>query len=300
MSRRRSKTAACLLALLAGAGAARALSLRSTRAEAFLGEHRPGSRVSYARELGEPLGVENAGAEPARVELSPVLPPPGRLADGYEPLPELSWVRLDRASHALGPGERGGTDVVVSLPRDARLEGRQFQFDGLIRAKTADGGGLTLRTRLLLAVGDGDPPEVPRDPPEGFLLSPARATAEGVPPGRRYPLAGAGALKLVNAGTKDLTVRLSTLRAWPPGLEPPEGHARAPNPRWLKTGPPAKVKAGSVMPAALELLVPDEPRYRGRRWSFLVAADAEGGARPGRALFVLNVLTQGAQEEDGR
>jgi hypothetical protein len=99
-------------------------------------------------------------------------------------------------------------------------------------------------------------------------------------------------LKLVNAGTRDLTVRLSTLRAWPEGLRAPQGHARAPNPRWLKTGPPVKVKAGSVVPAALELLVPDEPRYRGRRWSFLVAADAEGGGRPGRALFVLNVETE--------
>lgn len=298
--RRRRPTAACLAVLLAGAQAARALSLRSTRAEAFLGEHRPGGRVSYARELGEPLGVENAGDEPARVELSLSIPPPERVADGYEPLPEGSWVRLDRTSHALEPGERGGTDVVVSLPRDARLEGRQFQFDSLIRGRAEGGGGLTLRTRLLLAVGDGDPPEVPRDPPEGFLLSPARATAQGVPLGRRHPLAGAGALKLVNAGTRDLTVRLSTLRAWPPGLEPPQGHARAPNPRWLETGPPLKVKAGSVVPAALELLVPDEPRYRGRRWSFLVAADAESGGRAGRALFVLSVETETARKEDGR
>lgn len=300
MRRRRWSTAACLAALLAGAGMARALSLRSTRAEAFLGEHRPGGRVSYARALGEPLGVENAGAEPARVELSVSIPPPERLADGYEPLPDASWVRLDPAAHALGPGERGGTDVLVSLPRDARLEGRQFQYEVLLRGRGKDGGGLTLRTRLLLAVGHGDPPEVPRDPPEGFLLSPPRGTAREAPLGRRHPLAGTGALKLVNAGTRDLTVRLSTLRAWPAGHEAPEGYARAPNPRWLKTGPPVRVEAGSVAPAALELLVPDEPRYRGRRWSFLVAADAEGGARPGRALFVLNVETETASEEDGR
>lgn len=300
-ARARAATAAWLGALFWGAAAAHALSLRSTRAEAFLGEARPGGRLSYARALGAPLGVENAGGEPARVELSVSIPPPRDLADGYEALPDPRWVRLDGASHALDPGRSGTTDVSVELPRDAGPEGGQYQFDCLIRGHGPGGGGLTLRTRVLFAVGGGDPPEVPRDPPEGFLLSPTRARAEGAPLGRRHPLAaGAGGLKLVNAGTRDVTVRLSTLRAWPEGADPPEGFARAPNPRWLKTGPPLRVKAGTVEAARLELLVPDEPRYRGRRWSFLVAADAEAGGRAGRSLFVLSVETETGRKEDGR
>jgi hypothetical protein len=61
-----------------------------------------------------------------------------------------------------------------------------------------------------------------------------------------------------------------------------------------------KVPAGTVAAAALELRVPDEPRYRGRRWAFVVAADAEAGGRTGRSLYVLSVETQAASKEAGR
>jgi hypothetical protein len=293
--------AAWLMALFWGAAAAHALSLRSTRAEAFLGESPPGGTLSYSRALGAPLGVENAGTEPARIELSVAIPPPGELADGYEALPDPSWVRLEKASHALEPGARGETDVRVVLPKDARLEGRQFQFHCLFRGRETAGGGLTLRTRLLLAAGAGDPPQTAGAAPEGFALLPARGRAEGVPLGRPFaPPSGAGGLKLVNAGTREATVRLSTLRAWPEDFSPPEGFAPAPNPRWLRTGAPVRLPAGSIASAALELMVPDEPRYRGRRWAFLVAADAEAGGKKGRSLYVLSVVTQAASKEAGR
>jgi hypothetical protein len=221
---RGAASAAWLMALLWGAAAAHALSLRSTRAEAFLGESPPGGTLSYSRALGAPLGVENAGGEPAGVELSVAIPPPGELADGYEALPDPSWVRLEKASHALDPGARGVTDVKVVLPKDARLEGRQFQFHCLFRGRDRAGGGLTLRTKLLLASGPGDPPQTPRGAPEGFALLPARGRMDAVPLGRPVsPLTGEGGLKLANAGTREATVRLSTLRAWPEDVSPPAG-----------------------------------------------------------------------------
>ena len=297
----RATSTAWLMALFWGASAAHALSLRSSRAEADLGVLRPGGRTSYARVMGERLVVENAGAESVEVGSAVSIPPPGELLVGYEALPDPSWVRLDGASRTLAPGEMGGMDVVVSAPNDAGLDGRQFQFDCRHRGRDAGGGGLTLKTRLLFAVGEGDPPEVLKDPPEGFLLTPTRAAVVNVALGRRFPLvAGAGGLKLVNAGPREAKVRLSTLRTWPEDVEVPDGYARAPNPRWLTTGPPLTLKAGAVTAARLELLVPDEPRYRARRWTFLVAADADAGGRTGRALFLLNVETQSATQEARR
>ena len=273
------------------AAASHALSLRSTRSEAFLGEVRPGSRVSYARALDAPFGVENAGTEPAEVVLTFESPPPDRLLDGYEPIPDPGWAKAALMKHSLEPGERGVADIMVTVPKDRSLVGRQFQLECGLTGRSPGGGLLRLRTRLLLAVGDGDPAESPPAPPEWEFQSSPRVALLKVPPGRNSPLRGPGftGVKLANTGGSDATATVRAVRSWPEGMTPPPGYAPAPNPRWLSGGPPLRVPAGTVRTAELTLSVPKDPRYRGKKWAFLAAVDAETGGRRGRTWFVLGV-----------
>lgn len=289
MSNARAVPWAWLAAMMLMAAQSRALSLRSTRAEAFLGEHRPGSRVSYSKAVGAPLGVENAGGEPASVELSLAAPPPGTLADGYEPLPP-AWAKATMLSFALDPGKSGETDITVTLPKDASLDGRQFQLECGLAGRAPGGSALTLRTRLYLAVGDGDPPDCPSPPEWELSVSPRTATLP-VSPGRIKPLAGPGfsGVKVANGSDKDAVVRVRAVRVWPEGMSPPPGFVAAPNPRWLSGGSPLTVRGGSVGTAELALTVPKDPRYRGKKWAFLVAVDVESAGRKGRYWLVLAV-----------
>ncbi len=288
-------------AIAAWNASAWALSLRSTKAEVFLGEARPGATLSFSRAEGEPLGVENAGGEQSTIEFAASIPSPQEMAEGYDPLPDMSWVRLDAGTRRMVmPGQSAKTDIVVGIPKDARLEDGQYAFDCLIKGRNAAGSMLTLKTRLSFAVGDGDSPDEHKQCPGGFDVSPREGAVEDVPLGQRTELRDKTfrGLKLINAGGKALTVRLATSRAWPQELHPPEGFAPAPNPRWLKTGPVVRVPAGAIVTVPLHIRIPDRPRYAGRKWSFLLALDVEDGKEKGRRWFVMSVTTKTDRDQE--
>jgi hypothetical protein len=274
--------------------------MRSTKAEVFLGETRPGGTLTFTAAEGGPLGVENAGGEPIDIEFAAVIPPPQEVDEGYDPLPQASWIRLEgRTTRTLEPGQSAKTNIVVKVPKDARLRDGQFAFNCMIKGRNAAGSAVTLKTRLSFAVGDGDPPGVHGDFPEGFDASPRAGRLDGVPLGKRIELRGAafGGLKLINAGDRELKVQLSSLREWPEELRPPEGFVPAPNPRWLKSGPIVRVRPGAIAKAPVYLHIPARDRYAGRSWSFLVALDVDDGKARGRRLFMMSVTTKARSKE---
>ena len=299
----RSRAAPAMLwlaILLFGVGNAGALSLRSARAEAFLGDVRPGSAVVLSSAAGNSLFVENAGGEPVELAASLEIPPAGRLRDGYEPLPDPKWVSLKGARWTLAPGGRADPEIVVTVPKERRLTGGQFQFDCLYRGRAPGGSDVALRTVVTFAVGDGSPEEVPRGG-GSLVVSPVRARVEGVALGRRVAANsdGSHALKLANAGESRAIVRLTPARTWDESVRLEDGYTPAPNPNWLKTGPPISVAAGTVAEAALELEIPGQARYRGRKWAFVVAVDSEQGGRRGRSWWTLYVRTSDREEISG-
>lgn len=299
MSVRAALRAILIWTILVRSGSVWALSLRSTKAEVFLGEVRPGRTLSFSRAEGEPLGVENAGGEQSTIEFAVAIP--AETADGYDPLPDLRWVTLAAgASRTLNPGQSAKTDIVVRIPKNVRLEDGQYAFDCLIKGRNEAGSALTLKTRVSFAVGDGDIPDDHGECPGGFEFSPREGVVEDVPIGKKTELQDKTfrGLKLINAGGRSMTVRLATSRAWPKELSPREGFVPAPNPRWLKTGPPVRVSAGAVVTVPLHIRIPNRPRYAGRSWSFLVALDVTDGKERGRRWFVINVTTQSDREKE--
>ena len=289
-----------LAILFLGVADANALSLRSAAAEAFQGDVRPGSVVVLSSAAGTAPLVENAGGEPVDVLVTWEVPPPGRLKDGFDPLPDPKWVAVKGASWTLAPGQRAEPVVAVTFPKDRRLEGAQFQFDCVFHARASGGSEATLRIAVLLAVGEGGPGDSPRDGLAGSLIvSPSKARLEGVALGKRQAASSKTfrAVKLANAGESEAVVRLTPVRAWDETVRLEDGYAPAPNPNWLKAGPPVRVPAGEFAQAPLELDIPRQERYRGRKWVFVVAVDAEQGGRRGRSWWTLYVRTMDTEEK---
>lgn len=287
---RAAPTAAWLIVvwIITTAFDAHALSLRSSKAEAFLGDIRPGASLVYG------LRVENAGTEEVTLDASVEAPTSKRLKDGFDPVPDLTWVRVDGSGAVLRPGESKEIVLTVKAPKDRRWEGGQYQFDCLLRGRSSGGGSLTLKTRATLAVGDDPFAEVSREPADsGFVVSPRAGRLDGVSMGRAVAVRGP---KLANAGSEGLVVRLTPARSWDETVRIEEGYVPAPNPRWLRVAKATRVAAGGMAEAALELEVPGQERYRGRKWAFVVAVDAEGpGGRIGRTWWTLLVKTADAE-----
>jgi hypothetical protein len=296
LSERAALIGSVLSLALFGVGPCHALSLRSSAAEIFLGDVRQG-KVSAAGLKG-PLSVVNTGNEKAVIEVSAENPPAERLKDGYDPLPDvLKQVVVKGPSRPLEPGEKSVLDIVVALP--AGLEGGQYQFDCVLKGRNAGGSALTLRTAVTMSVGEVNRADIAREPEgSGFSVSPAKAHLEGVPLGGREAARSEKfpGLKLANAGESVLVVSAKPVRVWDESVRIEDGYAPAPNPNWLKTGPAHRIKPGEVAEASFVLEIPRQKRYRGRKWAFVVAVDAEGSGRIGRTWWTLYVRTQ---DEEG-
>ncbi len=306
MNARAAPSFAALMCLaLVRAGPCRALSLRSSAAESFLGDVSPGTAVSVSKATGSGLRVENSGGDPIRVEFRAVSPPPGGCKDGYDPWPHPESVRLEAKARGaeLRPGEAAAADLVVTVPRDAALDGGQYEIDVVATAHDRAGASLSLKTRVLLSVGPVLPSAA--EPPGGFAerpgysASPPRAGPERVPWGRTGSDPGGGTtLKIIEAGDEDLSVSLSPVREWDGNARPEEGFEPAPNPRWLRLEPGVvKVRAGAIGRARVWASVPRQARYAGRRFFFVVALDAVAGGRRTRRYFIYHLETVRPEEK---
>jgi hypothetical protein len=281
---------AALVLALFGAGTCRALSLRSSTAEAFLGDVVPGTKVVFSRATGAKLRVENSGASTARVEFKVVSPPMEGVRDGFEPWPYPDRVRATISRAELKPGEASEAELAVSVPKDSALIGGQYEFDVVATGSDRAGASLTLKTRVLLSVGaplpSADVPAGGFAERPGFDVSPKSASGKEA------------TLKMANAGEEDLTVTLSPARDWNDDARLQDGYEPAPNPRWLRFEPGiVKVRAGAVGRARIWADVPREKRYAGRRWAFVAAVDAVAGGRRTRRYFVLHVTADEMEEE---
>ena len=256
MSQRAALIFSVLSLVLVRAGPCHALSLRSSAAEIFLGDVRPG-KIAVVGESG-PLSVENTGSEKAVIELSVANPSPDRLKDGFDALPDIvKRVDVKGASLTLEPGAKTELDLKVAIPE--RLEGGQYQFECLLQGRNPGGSVLTMRTQVTLAVGEGDPKDVPKEHAgSGFSVSPAKARLESAPIGAKTP----ARLKLVNAGESELVVRMTSMRALDESVSLEDGYAPAPNPHWLKAGPALRVKPGEVKEASFTLEIPRDGNLR--------------------------------------
>ncbi len=281
---------AVLVLALVGAGTCHALSLRSSAAEAFLGDVDPGATVVFSRATGARLRVENSGRDPARVEFKVVSPPSGGLRDGFEPWPNPEKVRATVSRAELKPGEAAEAELAVTVPKDSALVGGQYEFDVLATGFDRAGASLTLKTRVLLSVGAPLPSA--EAPAGGFADRPGFTLAPPSSSGKE------ATLKIANAGEEDLTVTLSPARDWDETVRMTNGDAPAPNPRWLRFEPGVvKVRAGAIGRARIWAVVLREPRYAGRSWAFVAAVDAVAGGRRTRRYFVLHVNTERLEEE---
>jgi hypothetical protein len=272
---------AAALAAAAGPPDGWGLALRSGASRTVVNGLRPGKTCPLAACAGGPLRLANTGTEPATARLSVLPPEPGGLQDGYEPAPSAAWVTLTRGEMALAPGKEEPVNGQVKVP-DGKAAPGLYQLDWLADAVSPSGLRLKLRSRLLLRVGDAaDEKEdadwalkrkaAARGPDAGVLL-PRTKVAVRARAGRKARLSELGAaVKVANVGEGRRLVRVTVA---PGQISGPEGYEPCPNPGFLKGPRRLELAPGQVAEAPLWLEVPDQPRYRGRRWAFEVGVQS--------------------------
>ncbi len=142
-------TAALVLLVSAGAEAS---GLKTTFSEVTLQGLETGKTYGTKEAAGLPLIIENTGAEPVDLSIEPLIPAAEELKEGYEPIPDISWIVLDKKGFtAVAPGGKAETDVMIVIPDDAGYHGKKYQ----VYIWTHSVGlsvGVGLKSRLLFSI----------------------------------------------------------------------------------------------------------------------------------------------------
>ena len=125
--------------------------LRTTFGKVIL-ENIPMGRVYSMRQDAKfPLVIRNDSDQQSNLKLQVLVPKPNEVQEGYEAIPDKSWISLEKDAMAIEPQGEGETDVVIHIPDNEKYQGRKFHV--FIWSYTTDGSlGIGLKSKLLFSV----------------------------------------------------------------------------------------------------------------------------------------------------
>ena len=156
------------------------------------------------------LTVKNKSETETGLEMKVLKPLPGKkLPEGYEPIPDTSWIRLEKYSFKVASGKEAKTDVIISIPEIKEYKGKKFVV--FILSRTTQGMmRLGLESMLVLGISESDhqatlsskglePDSV------NFLIEPESFSASQIELNKRYELGNLDgrSLRITNMGQKE-------------------------------------------------------------------------------------------------
>ena len=146
------KIAVIALSAFVICASAEASGLKTTFSEVTLENLEPGRTYSAKETAGLPLVIENTGNEPVDLVVEVLAPEPQELKEGYEPIPDISWIVLEKKNFSgVEPGGKAETDIMIAIPDAARYHGKKYQ----VYIWTHSVGlsiGVGLKSKLLLSI----------------------------------------------------------------------------------------------------------------------------------------------------
>ena len=99
-----------------------------------------------------PLVVVNTGNLPIDLKIELILPQPAELKEGYEPIPDLSWIKFEQADFKeVKLNDSAISDVIIAIPNDKKYQGKKYQVF-IWSHTTGTKIGLGLKSKLLFTI----------------------------------------------------------------------------------------------------------------------------------------------------
>ncbi|MDI6793888.1 MAG: hypothetical protein QME81_13665, partial [bacterium] len=161
------------LFLLLFSNLAQAGGLAVSPGEVVIENLRIGQTYNLTREKGIPVSVTNTSSSPIELKIEALAPTPGEKREGYDPIPDPSWLKIGQDQFRLEPRRSVSTDVTISIPADEQYLGKKYQ--AIVWSHTAGAGmiQLGLKTRVLI--------EISSERPETAAVAEAAAEIETAP-----------------------------------------------------------------------------------------------------------------------
>jgi len=280
---RQTRTGALVLcAALCAATAGATQGIQTKFAQVRVSHLRIGGRYSMADLVNFPLRVVNDGTETLKLKVT-VMPPGHPNSQGMEPIPDVKWIELQRSTFSVRPGMEAVTDIVINVPNDEKLMGRQFYVLLVTESDNPTALGVGIVSQLGIGISSEKPTAeqlkakfVQKHLANlNFSFEPMETEMNDVPLGRRVRLKDFHAdLKLLNPNDYDLDFRVIPVAFWESAIAMPTGMTAAWDPKWLIVSKEhVKAKSESFTPLDLSVKIPDDPRLRGKTFILIVRAE---------------------------
>ena len=258
--------------------------------EVWIDNVRYGIPFSLQESLNMPLRITNKSATPVEIKMEVWVNKPGDhdLKEGYEPLPDASWVTLEKEFFPrVEPGADAETDVVISIPKEKKYLGKKYQF--YVWARTT--GGLSninvgVMSRFLMSVispenlaileGRKKPDRIKAN--LDFSLVPYEIFIKQVKLGKNIDLeqfGNIGAIKVVNPSGSKLKFKIYpiTTKESKTGLK--TSYEDCPDPNYLVFKEKEFVVPGeSIKRLKTFLKFPKKDGYRGKKYQFIIVLES--------------------------
>jgi len=274
-----------LAAALMAAAPASGAGLKTQFGEVVVKGLKIGKTYSMNRLVNLPLRLVNTGPMEIEVAITVIPPTKDVLRDGYDIIPSTSWVKLDSESLVIGPSREAVTDIQVAIPNDPALLGKRLQVDIWSRARDLIAPvAVGIQSHLLLHIDSVAPTDeelkakfVDENLSNlDFTVSPMSKDLGLVPLGKTIDLRKEHklSLKLINPNDNALNFRVRALPVWESLARPPAGTEPALDANWIKPSKEiVEVEGNTIGEVELSLLIPDEPRTRGKRFMMLLGVE---------------------------
>jgi len=227
-----------------------------------------------------PLVIFNTGDEVIDLKIEVLKPEANELKEGFEAIPDVSWVKIGQDLFTVEPNGKASTDVIISIPDDEQYLGKKYQ--AWIWSHTVGKGMVAsgLQSRILLTVASAEEDSSQKGVGDkglggnsDFSVLPYETYVQDAKVGRVCEvedLTGV-TLRVVNPNNKEYAYKIESIRVEDSLLKLKEGYEDCPNPSFLIFSElEFVVPAKGTKEIKMHLAFPNEKEYIGKKYMFVI------------------------------
>ncbi len=266
-----------LLLGLAFPGNVKAGGLSTSFGDIFIENLEIDETYSTKELINLPLRIKNDSPYEMDINVEVMLPSKSDLKEGFEPLPDPHWIIFERSTFTVTPGGMAETDVLINIPKDKKLRGKQFQVYlhsyTLPRPEKPLQISVGLASRLLFTVAEREGVRRKGDEVGVFQVMPDDLFLVDVPLGKRVNVweQFGKALTVHNPNKVECRYQIESIALKEGDCPVRRGFEETPDPKYLAfDNMTIRVAPMSSERVMLYLNVPDRPENREKNLMFLV------------------------------
>lgn len=279
------------------------VGLRTKFADIVLANLDIGKSYSLRDIRGLSYIVMNSGTEPTEIEIYTESPQKEKLKEGYEAIPDPSWVKVFPKTVKLNPQEEAICDIILTIPNDKNLIGKHYQVSIIAKTVPPEGGtfylGASLENRLRFSIGVGTPESMREEKKRmiklelDFELFPRNLFLDDIIIGKMINIRKekGTTLRLINKTNKHITFKFQSIH-WKEGFKHNPEYTPA-EPQFITINPKiVKVEPDSIKPLNIFIRFPKDQSYSGGKFVFLIKGEVLGYGVPLEVYSQVYVTTK--------